>query len=482
MPIPYSPDSLDPACSSSPVDRLVLNQIYDGLVRINSEYQIEPALAESWESTDTGLTWIFHLRKEVRFHNGQPFDASAVNYSFKRLLSSDLHSTKTWILDSLAGSREYLTGQSPEISGIKIIDPLTIQFRLQYPAPDFLDYLGSLPASIVSISTTESAGQKPAGTGPFMLSSIENNQKISLRKNPDYWGGQPYLDTLNFVVYRQEETQMLEFELNHLQETPVAESDFRRISSDDRWKNLIFKSDSPEFVYLGCNLTKSPVNNIRFRQALSFAIDRNSILTIMLNNHGSLPDGFSIQPDTTDSSLFSFSIQTAKMWAQPFSKQTVSLLIPSGSVITRNIAQRIQLSARMVGLTLTIQESPYPEFYQAIQNGNYELFYGSYSPELTNPEWMLRELFVEQNRGASGNVSSFYSSDFLSLLNKYSAETSALNREQIVQQMNDILFEFLPLIPLYNLETMILRQPYVNDLNSSDTSNNDIRSVWLKEE
>jgi ABC-type transport system substrate-binding protein len=486
IPIPYSPNSLDPAIASFPVDRLILSQIYEGLVRIDKDDQIEPALADSWESADTGLTWQFHLKKNVRFHNGQPFDASAVEYSFKRLLSPELHSPKTWILDSLVGSREYITGQASVISGIKIIDPWTIQFQLKYPSPDFLDYLSSLPASIISPSTTGSVEQHPVGTGPFMFDLMENNQKITLKKNPDYWGGRPYLDSLNFIVYRQKETQMLEFELNHLQETPIAEADYRRISSDDRWKNLISKSNSPVFVYLGCNLIKNPVNNLRFRQALSQAIDRNSILTIMLNNHGLLPTAYSIESDTTQPSPLLFSIASAKQWAQPFSKQTVKLLIPSDSVVTQNIAQRIQLSARMVGLIMTIQESPYPEFYQAIQNGNYDLFYGSYSPELENPDWMLRELFVEPNRGYSGNASQFYSSEFNSLLNQYAMETSDTLREQLVGKMNELLFEFMPLIPLYNVDPMILHQPNVYDTSASgiersgfpDTYN----SVWMKEE
>ncbi len=482
IPIPYSPDSLDPAMASSPVDRLILSQIYEGLVRIDSDEQVQPALADSWESTDTGLTWQFHLKKNVRFHNGQPFDASAVEYSFKRLLSSDLHSPKTWILDSLVGTREYIMGQAATISGIKIINPWTIQFQLKYPSEDFLTYLGSLPASIISPSTTGTIEQNLVGTGPFIFDRMENNQKFTLKKNPDYWEGRPYLDALNFIVYRQKETQMLEFELNHLQETPIAEADYRRISSDDRWKDFIFKSNCPGFVYLGCNLVKNPVNNLRFRQALSQSIDRNSILAIMLNNHGLVPTAYSIESDTTQSSPLSFSIASAKQWAQPFTKQTVSLLIPSDSVVTRNIAQRIQLSARMVGLILKIQELPYPEFYQSIQNGNYDLFYGSYSPALDNPDWMLRELFVEPNQGYSGNASLFYSSEFGSLLNKYATEISDTAREQLVDQMNDILFEFLPLIPLYNVEPMILHQPNVYNLNSSNLNDSDRSSVWMKEE
>ena len=204
---------LDPALEEDGESFKVCDNIYDTLVQYkDGSTELEPALAESWESSEDGLIWTFHLRKGVKFHDGTPFNADAVLFSLNR------QHVESHPFHKVSGSYVYwvATGLAEKVNKITAVDDFTVQISLKSAYAPFIYTIAITPFSIVSPTAVKKWGDLyfnyPVGTGPFKFSRWDKKDKIVLEANDDYWGGRPNLDRVIFRSIPDNAVRLIELQ------------------------------------------------------------------------------------------------------------------------------------------------------------------------------------------------------------------------------------------------------------------------------
>jgi len=182
----------------------VIMQIHRGLVMWTPELSVEPALAESWEISEDGIVYTFHLRHGASFQNGREVIAQDCKYSFERLMNPNRGGISVYLFNNVVGADEFRNGEAESITGIEVVDNYTLRITLKKMDTTFITSLSEPGAGVVPSEEVEAVGdgqfgRNPVGAGPFMLESWIGDT-ITLKAFEGYYGGRPYLDTLVFRV------------------------------------------------------------------------------------------------------------------------------------------------------------------------------------------------------------------------------------------------------------------------------------------
>lgn len=267
-----------------PVDTFLLawggiaSNIYDGLVRRDENLELQPGLAESWDVTDDGMRIRFKLRDGVTFHNGEPFDAEAVKYTFDRLLGEQ-------------GAQGPQQSNYTTIDRIEIVDVNIVDMIMAQPDPVILTKLSGYGAMIVPPDYIEEMGEEhfnlnPVGTGPFKFVSYDQGSKIELEANPDYFGGAPKLDEVIFRFIAEDSTRLAELQSGTVDIlTNVAYSAIPTIEADDTLE--IVSVSGPTIFSLALKTAEPAVtSDVRVRRALNMAVDKQALIDAFLGGRG----------------------------------------------------------------------------------------------------------------------------------------------------------------------------------------------------
>ena len=278
--------------------------IFDRLVESETtgpgQSALVPGLAESWEVSPDGLTYTFHLREGVKFHDGAVLTADDVVYTFDRMLNPATKALNTDILTFIAGSQERMDGKADSVSGLKAVDDRTVQITLTQPYAAFLALLASPGASIYERAFTEKAGDQfgltpetTNGTGPFILTDYTLNDSETLEANENYWRGRPKLDKLLIRVVSDSETLRMLFESDEIDvfDLDYAPTQTPYFFGSDQWKDQVRSGPRVGIYYYNINQAKKPFDDVRVRQAFQMAIDRQTILDKNFYGRGKLEDG-----------------------------------------------------------------------------------------------------------------------------------------------------------------------------------------------
>ncbi len=282
--IPAEPPGLDPTSNTAAViDRVVYNNVYEGLVKINREGKITPALAESWDISKDGLTYTFHLRKGVKFHDGSDFTAADVKYTIERNTKKDTKNAH------------------PEffrvIKEMKVIDDYTIQLKLGEPNFMFLFNLARGDSVIVPKGHDEDLKSHPDGTGPFKFKEWARGDHITLVKNKNYWNPKlPYLDEVVFKFIPDETTQLAALKAGDIDVVAyiLSPESVPDVEADPNLKVLKGGVTTGD-VILAINNSRKPFNDVRVRRAISYAIDRKAVIDGAMFGYGT-PIGSHMSP------------------------------------------------------------------------------------------------------------------------------------------------------------------------------------------
>ena len=271
-------DKLDPAVASSSTAAYLSSMIYAQLVRIDSDFALHPALAESWDVNNNAQEWVFHLRKGVTFHDGSPLTAKDAAWTIKRILDPSLNSPAAVNVESL------------DASGITAVDDLTLRLSLKRPDPFLGESLASLQVGVVKENQKTFTNATAIGAGPFKLKSFKPGQSFEVVRNPDYFeSGLPYLDGIqNSKVDAAIALQALSSGTIDWTDTLDAKS-IARLKNDDRFRSPALENPerAAKTYFLHMKLDEAPFNDPRVVMAMKLAADRDEILKAVLAGLGS---------------------------------------------------------------------------------------------------------------------------------------------------------------------------------------------------
>lgn len=256
--------------------QFVAGKIYESLLTYTTDLKPQPGLAKSWEASSDGLTYTFHLQDNVKWHDGKPFTADDVVFTLSDMLPKT-HARARVILNKFVDS-------------VQATDPKTVVIKLKSPFPAFMlmfepGFAPMMPKHIYAGTDymTNPANQKPIGTGPFVFKEWKRGEYIKLARNPDYWKpGKPYLDELVFNVIPDAASRAVAFErgsVDVLRGGDVDNVDIKRLRALPKveYTTAGWEMFSPQ-AYLIFNMRKPPFDNLKVRQAVMAAINRNMVV------------------------------------------------------------------------------------------------------------------------------------------------------------------------------------------------------------
>ena len=285
--------TLDPQVGYDWQNWSVIKSIFDGLMDYKpGTTELEPDLAESYTISDDGLTYTFKLRPGVKFHNGRAMTPADVKYSLERAVDPKTQSPGGGYFSAIDGYDAMAGGKATELTGVRIVDDKTVSITLTRPDATFLHLMAINFAFIVPKEEVEKAGadwgKKPVGTGAFKFVEWAPGQHIVLERNKDYYRqGVPYLDKLTFEFGQDPTVAVLRLKNGEVDIVGdgIPPAQFTEIMADPANKDLLAVGDQLHTGYVTMNVTQAPFDNLKVRQAVNMAINKDRIVRL-INNRG----------------------------------------------------------------------------------------------------------------------------------------------------------------------------------------------------
>jgi len=275
------PPHLDPtAGEAAAIDEVLYANVFEGLTRIGSGGEVLPALAQKWDISEDGKVYTFHLHTGVKFHDGTDFDAGDVKFSLDR--ARDEKSTNAQ------------KGLFAQIDSVEVVDPATVKVTLKQPQGSFLYNMGWGDAVIVAPESAEGNKEKPVGTGPFRFENWARGSSITIVRNPDYWGEPVALEKAEFRIVPDAAAAVPALLSGDVQAFPMFPADaVDQVRDDPRFEVVIGATEGE--TLLSINNKKAPFDNLKVRQAISHALNREEIIQGASNGLGT-PIGSHFSP------------------------------------------------------------------------------------------------------------------------------------------------------------------------------------------
>jgi peptide/nickel transport system substrate-binding protein len=280
------PTNLDPtAGAAAAIDEVVYANVFEGLTRFAPDGAIVPALAESWEVSDDGLTWTFKLHDGVTFHDGTTFDAEDVKFSLDRARADD----------SANAQKALFAG----ISEVTVVEPLTVELTLSTPNGNLPFNLAWGDAVMVAPESAETNATNPVGTGPFTFTRWVQGDRVEIARNPNYWGTPVALASATFRFISDPNAAfaaMMAGDVDAFPNFPAPET-LGQFEADPRFKVIVGSTEGE--TILAMNNAQPPLDNVKIREAIAHAINRQEIIDGAMFGYGT-PIGTHFAPHNPD--------------------------------------------------------------------------------------------------------------------------------------------------------------------------------------
>ena len=464
--------TLDPAFASNPQLIWPTNQLFNSLVQLDDELNVQPDIAKNWTFDDSTLTYKFNLRNDVYFHKSEVFagyykdsirlvNARDFEYSFNRLLDEKVAARGSWVLNNV--NRFYAENDS------------TFSIQLNQPFPAFLGLLSMRFCSVVPKEAIDYYGNdfrsNPVGTGPFKFKLWEENVKLVLRRNPDYFekdelGNQlPYLEAVAITFLPDKQSEFLQFVQGKLDFVSGLDNSYKdeivstKGKLQEKYKNQVNLITSPylntEYLGFYMDSPSSEIQSKKIRQAINYGFDRIKMIRYLRNGigipaiHGFIPKGLA---GFNNMEGYTYQPEKAKELVGQYKKESgnnnPSIAIGTNSQYL-DLCEFIQRELEKIGIQVQIDVVPPSTLRQMKSSGELAIFRASWIADYPDAENYL-SLFYSKNFTPNGpNYAHFKNNVYDSL---YVASLSLPNiekRKLLYEKMDSIIIEEAPVVPLY---------------------------------
>lgn len=449
------PQALDPALAEDSTTWGYLIQIYSGLVRLDDNLQIQPDLATSWDLSPDGKTYTFHLRPDARFASGKAITANDLQYSLDRALDPATHSSVAGLyLGDIVGATDRLAGKATDVSGIKVLDPKTLQITIDAPKSYFLAKLTYPTAFVVDQANVQSGAtwwKTPNGSGPFTLKSWTPGDSLDLVRNANYYGAKPGVSEVDFYLGPNSAIGM--YQSGKLDVVPVGVGDVPRVTDPaGPFHSQLHVVPQLSLWYLGFNMTQKPFDDPKVREAFAYATDKNLLVNGIF--HGSRTIAQQILPpgmpgfDTAYSGA-TFDPEHARQLLSESSYKSASALPPITFGVDRgegDLAERIAQMYRSnlgVQISVTVYEN---DFATEVKSSAPPMYLMGWVADYPDPQDFLDILF---GPSSGDNYSDYKNATVTTLLQAASGETDQAKRLDDYRQVQRQILADSPAVPLY---------------------------------
>lgn len=284
-----------PAFFTFNYDGTINTMIYEGLLSLNENLDIEPSLAESYKLSEDKKTITFKIREGVKWHDGTDFTADDVKFTFDLACNPKYNGPYTMYVENIKGYDDFKSGKTQELEGVKKIDDKTVEITTDEVYASALINFGYMikivpkhiwdKGDVESIQKDTNLIRNPIGTGAFKLENFTPDQSVELAANDDYWNGRPNIDKYIFKLV-SEETADAQLANNEIDITSVGSIDEEEAENYKKQGFTLEEITNNAYQYIGLNLRKPEFSDKKVRQAFTYAINRESIVKDVLNGHG----------------------------------------------------------------------------------------------------------------------------------------------------------------------------------------------------
>jgi peptide/nickel transport system substrate-binding protein len=441
---------LDPHGSAANTAFRAIYMFYDRLFTFEgSSTEPKPMLAESYEVSDDGKEYTFHLVEDAKFHDGSPVTAEAVQYSFTRAI--DVGKSAAGIFNKVIDKDSF-----------EIIDDHTIKITLKQPFAPFISTLGTVYASILNPNLEENHGddlgesflaEAEVGSGPYTLDSWDRGEKLVMKANPDYWGGAPTMETvnINFVSEASTARLMLEKgEIDLIDNSMISPEVLSQMEGTDGVE--IVKATGYQIDYMPMNIESGPLSDVRVRQAIAHSINYDALLeSVYLGQAerivGAVPKGmFGFNPDAK---LYEYDLDKAKALLKEAGHAdglTLEIAISENDEVRSNTALLLQSDLEKVGVTLDIKTYAWPTFLDLVTSGKHDFGLVSWTPDYPDPDYNLWYFAHSSSKGPGFNLAFYENSEVDKLLEEARTNTDETLRENNYKEIQNTMAEEVPYI------------------------------------
>jgi len=445
------PDVIDPANAQSNPSEAVNRMMYENLIKFDEKLKLVPGLAEKWDQSKDGLTWTFYLRKGVKFHDGTPFNAEAVKTFFERMIGPEKPSRG-------ALYTPFLNLEKPT----EIVNDYTIKVNLKAPYAFFPNNLAHSASGIISPTALKTYGKdisrQACGTGPFKFVEWVHGDHITLTRNDDYWGGKPYLDQIIIKTVKEDSARVMMLQSGDAQLiVRIPSEDIPRLEKEPAIQ--LDGTETLRVLYIGINHFKEPFKTVKVRQALNYAVDKDTIIKSIYGGRAVLANQI-VAPLATGY----FPIQGYPYDPKKAKKLLAEAGFPNGLKLKMwspqgrypkdyELAQAVQQQFKKAGIDCSLETMEWATYLAATnkkpEESQYELFLLGWAPSTAECWWILYPLFgTDQWMPNKNNRSYFSNKDLDDDIEKFMRATTKADMEKYLKDGEELLVREAACIPI----------------------------------
>jgi peptide/nickel transport system substrate-binding protein len=467
MIIESSPTNLDPRVGLDAQSERIDDLLFDDLLNRDDQLNVRPGLAERWEIPDP-KTYVFHLHHGVAFHNGQPLTSRDVKWTFDSLLQGKIRSTK---------SAAYHF-----VDHLETPDDYTVIFHLREPFATLLWNLSDGAMGIVPYGSGDEMSRHPIGSGPFRFVSAEQDKEVVIERNDRYWGEVPKLQRVRFAVVPDSTTRALELRKGSADIAINALTADTIITIEREPSLQVLRAPGTVLGYLAFNTRDPILKDIRVRQAIAYAIDRQPFIHYLMRDFAR--PAYSLLPPESwayngSVSHYEHSTERAKQLLDEAGYKPVNgirfhlAMKTSTEESTRLLAAVLQQQLHEVGIALDIRTFEFATFFSDVTRGEYQVHSLRWVGGNEDPD-IFEYVFHSSKFSPHGANRTFYSNPRVDALIDQARNELDLNpRKQLYAEIQRNLADDLPYIDLWYFDNVLVASKRIRNLTLNPPGNYD---------